>query len=138
MANVSASRWSPRLSTAAPARPVGPSMTMSSPRASIRAPSARRPVDDPGDPVGFLVTQLARAADHGPPARLGRGEAQDRDLVDRGGGLRGAELDRPKVRRCDDEVGDRLTLGPRVADRRLVDRRRPSAAGGRSRRAASG
>ena len=47
IAKVIASRWSSRLSVAAPRRRASPSMRRSSPTTSIRAPSARRPAAIP-------------------------------------------------------------------------------------------
>ena len=63
---------------------------------------------DAGDPVRFLVAQLARAADRGRAAGPGGGEAQDGDLVDRRGDVVRAEVDRAQVGRAHREVGQRL------------------------------
>ena len=97
-------------------------MRRSSPSISIRAPRARRPGGRPGDPVRFLVAELAGAADDGRAGRRGRGEAQDRDLVDRGGHVGRAEVDGPQRRRAHD-------AGRPAARRR---RRRGASACGRS------
>ena len=65
--------------------------------------------DDPGDPVGFLVAQLARAADDGRAARLrwprGTGPGSRRS---RRPSSAGAELDGPERRRAHGQVRDRL------------------------------
>src|SRR5437867_12195833 len=77
--------------------------------------------DDSGDPVRFLVPQLTRAVDHAAAARLRRREAQDRDLVDRRGGLRRRKLDGLELRRSNDEVRDRLASVD-AGYLRLIDR----------------
>ena len=62
----------------------------------------------PGDPVGLLVAELAGAADDGRAVGGGRGEAQDRDLVDGGGHVRRTEVDGAQARRPHGQVGQRL------------------------------
>ena len=98
MAKVIASRWSERLSVAAPASGVGPLIAMSSPSTATRAPRASQAGGDPGDPVRLLGPQLAGAPDRGRAPGLGRGQAQDRDLVDRLGDLGRRDVDRAAAR----------------------------------------
>ena len=93
IAKVIARRWSSRLSVSAPSRRAAagdPEVV-----AVDLDPGAERPQagGGPGDPVGLLVAELAGAADDGRAAGGGRGEAQDRDLVDRGGDVGRPELD---------------------------------------------
>ena len=57
-------------------------------------PEGTETVGDPGDPVRFLVAELARSADDGRATSLRGGEAEDRDLIDRGGDIGRAEVDR--------------------------------------------
>ena len=101
-------------------------MTMSSPVDLDSRTQRTQPGDDPGDPVGFLVPQLARAADDGPAARLRGREAEHRDLVDGRGGLRRR---RPRSPRSSDDRTTRSAIGspaPSSGRAALVDRRRPS------------
>jgi hypothetical protein len=80
------------------------------------------PRGSPRDPVGLLVAELARATDVGGAGRGGGGQAQDGDLVDRGGNVGRAEFDLVQVRRPDDDVGDRLAHTViRAADGAFLD-----------------
>src|SRR6266576_2343083 len=76
-----------------------------------------QPTDDSADAVGFLVAQLARAADYAAAARLRGREAQHRDLVDRGSSVRRLELNRGQLAGSHREVGDRFIVGLRVDGR---------------------
>ena len=93
---------------APPCRGAPPWMRRSSPSTSTPGPEGRQPGRDAGDPVGFLVPELARATDRGRATRPGGGQAQDRDLVDRAGHLGRPEVDGVELRGTDDEVGHRL------------------------------
>src|SRR5450756_3259807 len=72
----------------------------------------REPGNDPGDAVRFLVGQLPDAADPAATGRNRRGEAEDRDLVDRPGDLGGIHVDSMKRAAPDGEIGDRLAGHP--------------------------
>ena len=102
-------------------------MWRSSPTTSIRAPRARRPAGDPGEPVGFLVAQLAGAADrrarHGPSRRPGRGP----------GSRRWPRPRRPDRGRCH-AAPPSARPGRRAARRRRESEPRPAPASARTTR----
>ena len=125
IAKVIASRWSSRLSVAAPRRrraAVDRDVVAVDvdPRAE-RAQAGR----DPGDPVRFLVAQLAGAADRGRALGDGGRQAQDRDLVDGRGDLGRAEVDprggRTSARRGRPAARRRRRRAPVVPSRPLLD-----------------
>ena len=71
-------------------------------------PERSQSVGGTGDPIGLLVAELAGAADRRGSRGVGRGEAQDRDLIDGGRDLARPEVDRAQLRRADTEVGQGL------------------------------
>ena len=85
-----------------------PVIRRSSPSTSIRAPSARRPAAIPAIRSDSLWRSSPAPRMTVVPRGGRRGEAQDRDLVDRGRHVGRPELDRAKRRGTDDEVGDRF------------------------------
>ena len=127
IAKVIASRWSSRLSVAAP-RQAGAARRSAGRRRRrrCRAPSARRPAAIPAirsdslwrsSPAPrIVVVPLARVA----------AEAQDRDLVDRRGHVRRTEVDRP----CSSD--DRTTRSASGSPTSSAGRGAPSTATGRS------
>src|SRR6185295_14306469 len=76
---------------------------------------------DAGDPVGLLVAQLAGATDVGRAVGEGGGQAQDRDLIDRGGDVARTQVDGAELARADRDVGDRLAAVNGRAVRALDD-----------------
>ncbi len=123
MAKVIASRWSSRLSVSAP-RSDRSALDVEVVAVDLD-PGAERaePGRDAGDPVRFLVAQLAGAADDGRAGRGRGGQAEDRDLVDRGGHVGRTEVHGVQARRAHDQVGQRLAdavVGRRPV-RALVD-----------------
>ena len=115
IAKVIARRWSSRLSVSAPAKrgAAGDPQVV----AVDLDPGAQRAQagGGAGDPIRFLVAELAGAADDGRALGGRRGQAEDRDLVDRRGHIGRPEVDRAQRGRAHDQVGQRLAdavVGP--------------------------
>ena len=108
IAKVIASRWSSRLSVAAPRRPA-PAVDAQVVAVDVEPRAERGQAGrDAGDAVRFLVAQLAGAADRRRAIGHGRREAQDRDLVDGRRDVVAAEVDPAQIGRSHDQVADRL------------------------------